>query len=153
MIDQPGEWTLEQVGNGLAYIVSSGNRIHEASFNNTTASKIVAIHNAALNSEEKRANDSIEENVRLLNRLAAEGNRHQAIVDGMDGVIGETNTEIQQLRKQLAAERDCSRRFEAQVDECQKQLAAEREKVTIAAQMVQIESKRANEAEQEVKGK
>ncbi len=32
--------------------------------------------------------------------LAAEREKHQTIVDGMDGVIGEANTEIQQLREQ-----------------------------------------------------
>ncbi len=38
----------------------------------------------------------------LQQQLDAERERHQAIVDGMDSVIGEANTEIQQLREQLA---------------------------------------------------
>ncbi len=64
--------------------------------------------------------------------------------------LTKADTQIMELREQLAAEREKTREFAELAVKAERELNAEREKVTIATQMAQIESKRANEAEQEV---
>ncbi len=58
--------------------------------------------NAALDAEEKRANDSIEENVRLMNRLAAEREK----VAFRDKVIAQQRDALQRFQDQLDAKRE-----------------------------------------------
>ncbi len=83
----------------------------------------------------------------------------------LDEAVDAAEQEILLLRQQLAAEREDNKRLKQQYElvaidcsntrqreqQLREQLAAEREKVTLATQMVQIESKRANEAEQKRK--
>jgi hypothetical protein len=54
------EWTLKQVGNGRAFIVAAGKRIHEAWFNNTTAKNIIDAHNAAIEKAREPLLDAIK---------------------------------------------------------------------------------------------
>ncbi len=51
-----------------------------------------------LAAEERRANDSIEENVRLMNRLAAE----QEKIEELHKILGQKRMTIRKLRSQLA---------------------------------------------------
>ncbi len=90
-----GEWTVEH--GKLHDAIVMGDLCVELPLAFDQSEKIAAAHNAAIAAVQWIADDSIVENVRLMN-----------------------------------------------------QLSAEREKVTLAKQMVQIESKRANEAEQQL---
>jgi hypothetical protein len=89
--------------------------------------KIIAdAHNAALAAEERRANDSIEENVRLMNKLAAE-----------QELVKDCGDQIDTLQEELATERQSKNLITQDALNLKEELAAEREKVKLLMKAVE----------------